>query len=100
MSWWRAISRNRDRAVKRLDPTLYRDLVRRALAEDLGSGDLTTDATVDPRQRARGVLLAKSPCVLAGLDVAREVFRQADETVRAAVTAAREPAVPPFEFTA
>ncbi len=61
-----------------LDPSVYRDLVRRAIAEDLGAGDITTEAIVPDDVRARGVLLAKSPCVLAGLDVAREVFNQID----------------------
>ena len=61
-----------------LDPALYRDLVRRAIAEDLGAGDITTEAIVPNDVRARGVLLAKSSCVLAGLDVAREVFHQID----------------------
>lgn len=65
----------------RLDPSVYRELVRRALAEDLGWGDVTTEATVLPEQRARGVLVAKSPCVLAGLDVAWETFRQLDPGV-------------------
>jgi nicotinate-nucleotide pyrophosphorylase (carboxylating) len=65
-----------------LDPATYRDLVRRALAEDLGRGDLTSNAIVGPGQRARGVLLAKSACTLAGLDVAAEAFRQADPGVR------------------
>ncbi len=59
----------------------YRDLVARALAEDIGAGDVTTALTVDATQRARGVLLAKSALVLAGLDVAHEVFRQLDEEV-------------------
>ena len=58
-----------------LDPSVYRDLVRRAIAEDLGVGDITTEAIVSGDVQARGVLLAKSPCVLAGLDIAREVFR-------------------------
>jgi nicotinate-nucleotide pyrophosphorylase (carboxylating) len=61
-----------------LDPALYREIVRRALAEDLGWGDVTTEATVPPELRARGVILVKSPCVLAGLDVAAEVFTQLD----------------------
>jgi nicotinate-nucleotide pyrophosphorylase (carboxylating) len=61
-----------------LDPALYRDLVRRAIAEDLGAGDITTEAIVPNDVRARGVLLAKSSCVLAGLDIAREVFHQID----------------------
>ncbi len=56
----------------------YADLVRRALEEDIGRGDVTSQATVDVGARARGVLLAKSSCVLAGLDVAFETFRQLD----------------------
>jgi nicotinate-nucleotide pyrophosphorylase (carboxylating) len=55
--------------------------VRRALAEDLAGGDITTDAIVGQRDRARGTLLAKSPCTLAGLDVALEVFSQLDAGV-------------------
>ena len=64
-----------------LDPALYREIVRRALAEDLGWGDVTTDATVRGDQNARGVLLVKSPCVLAGIQVAEEAFRQLDPAV-------------------
>ena len=54
-----------------LDPGLYREVVRRALAEDLGWGDVTTEATIAPALMARGIILAKSRCVLAGLDVHR-----------------------------
>jgi len=61
-----------------LDAALYREIVRRALAEDLGWGDVTTEATVPPELRARGVILAKSTCVIAGLDVAAEAFLQLD----------------------
>ena len=39
----------------------YQDTVRAALAEDIGAGDVTTGATVDPQQRARAVLVAKTP---------------------------------------
>jgi nicotinate-nucleotide pyrophosphorylase (carboxylating) len=61
-----------------LDPGLYREIVRRALAEDLGWGDVTTDATVPATVRARGIIQAKSACVVAGVDVAAEAFRQLD----------------------
>ena len=64
-----------------LDPALYREIVRRALAEDLGWGDVTTEATVSPDQRARGTILAKSACVVAGVQVAEEVFRQLDPAI-------------------
>jgi len=67
--------------VKRLDPADYRELVRRALEEDVGSGDVTTAATVDVSQQARGVFVVKAPCVLAGFDVAAETFRQVDPAV-------------------
>jgi nicotinate-nucleotide pyrophosphorylase (carboxylating) len=61
-----------------LDPALYREIVRRALAEDLGWGDVTTEAVVPSELRARGIILAKSSCVIAGLDVAAEAFSQLD----------------------
>ena len=61
-----------------LDPGVYREIVRRALAEDFGWGDVTTETVIDRDQKARGRLLAKSPCVIAGLDIASEAFRQLD----------------------
>jgi nicotinate-nucleotide pyrophosphorylase len=61
-----------------LDPALYREVVRRALAEDLGWGDVTTEATVDGRPHGARDAVAKRACVIAGLDVAEEVFRQLD----------------------
>lgn len=68
-----------------LDPSLYRDLVRRALAEDLGGGDVTTDAVIAPGQQGRAVLLAKARCVVAGLGVATEAFLQLDPSVKVTV---------------
>lgn len=64
-----------------LDPSTYRETVRRALAEDLGWGDVTTEAVVPTGLRATATLLAKSPTVLAGLDIAEETFRQLDPRV-------------------
>jgi nicotinate-nucleotide pyrophosphorylase (carboxylating) len=65
-----------------LDPSEYRDIVRRALAEDVGAGDITTDATVRSDQPARGVFVVKADCVLAGLDVALEAFRQLESGIQ------------------
>ncbi len=64
-----------------LDPSVYRQIVRRALAEDLGWGDVTTEATVPGDTRGCGTIVVKAPCVLAGLDVAAEAFRQLDPAV-------------------
>ena len=66
-----------------LDAADYRDLVRRALAEDLAGGDITTDAIFGRDERARGTFLVKSPCTLAGLEIALEAFRQLDPDVDA-----------------
>ena len=55
-------------------PAEYLDIVRRALAEDVGPGDITTRSTVPASAHGHGILLAKSPLVVAGLDVARAVF--------------------------
>ena len=69
-----------------LDVASYRDIVRRALDEDLGSGgDITTDATVPADARARGQFLVKADCVLAGLDVAFEAFRLLEAGVHVSV---------------
>lgn len=68
-----------------LDPGVYRELVRRALAEDFGWGDVTTEAVIARDQRARGAIVAKSRCVIAGIDVACEAFRQLDPAVTIAV---------------
>jgi len=65
--------------VEPLDPRVYRDLVRRALEEDVGDGDVTTEAIVPADLQARGTFLVKSEGVLAGLEVAFEVFRQLEK---------------------
>jgi len=51
------------------------DLVRRALAEDIGEGDATTAATVRPGRPARASILARQTLVCAGLPIAETVFR-------------------------
>ena len=52
--------------------------VRAALAEDIGSGDATTLATVPESARATGLLRAREPLVLAGLELAVAAFRELD----------------------
>jgi nicotinate-nucleotide pyrophosphorylase (carboxylating) len=52
------------------------EIVRRALAEDVGSGDVTTEATVPPDARARARIVQKQPGVVFGLDAVEETMRQ------------------------
>jgi len=49
-------------------------LISRALAEDIGSGDITTACTVSPGAEGRGRIVAREPLVLAGSTVARQIF--------------------------
>jgi nicotinate-nucleotide pyrophosphorylase (carboxylating) len=58
-----------------IDPET-RDLVARALAEDLGAGDVTAEAVVPEDATGRATITQKEAGVLFGLDVAAEVFRQ------------------------
>ena len=68
-----------------LEPGTYREIVRRALAEDFGWGDVTTETIIDRDQKAHGTLVAKSRCVIAGLDIASEAFRQMDPGITVTV---------------
>ncbi|MFA9270047.1 MAG: carboxylating nicotinate-nucleotide diphosphorylase [Baekduiaceae bacterium] len=62
------------------------ELVERALAEDVGAGDVTSLATVPDGTRARAQITQKAPGVVFGLDVAELVFRRCDPDVRLART--------------
>lgn len=61
---------------------LLDSLLLRALEEDLSSGDLTTEATVEPGCQAQAVALAKSPLVVCGGEVFRRTFELVDPEVR------------------
>jgi nicotinate-nucleotide pyrophosphorylase (carboxylating) len=56
-------------------------IVAQALAEDLGPGDVTTQATVPAGARAVAVITQKAPGVVFGLDLVEEVFRSLDPEV-------------------
>jgi nicotinate-nucleotide pyrophosphorylase (carboxylating) len=55
--------------------------IRRALAEDIGSGDVTTDSIVPANASLRGRLIAKQSGVVAGLTIAEAVFRELDRGI-------------------
>jgi nicotinate-nucleotide pyrophosphorylase (carboxylating) len=54
------------------------DIVARALAEDLGGGDVTTAATVPAEARARALITQKAPGIVFGLELAEAAFRALD----------------------
>jgi nicotinate-nucleotide pyrophosphorylase (carboxylating) len=61
-----------------LDPALVADVVARALAEDVRSGDRTTDAIIPAGERRRARLLLEQAGVVAGMPVAAAVFKALD----------------------
>jgi nicotinate-nucleotide pyrophosphorylase (carboxylating) len=76
-------------AILDIDPERVRRIVRLAIEEDVGARDATTEATVDADAQATGVFVARESFVVAGLDVALEVFRTVDPKI-AWETRARE----------
>src|ERR1700747_3170814 len=63
-----------------LDASACHNLLRSFRAEDIGTGDITTETTVSPDQRGHGEVIAKAPLVLAGIELFTEVFRLLDPT--------------------
>ena len=64
-----------------LSHELIVQLVRAALAEDVGAGDITTETAVPAELRAEAVIIAKEPCVVAGLPLVSAVFAELDRAL-------------------
>lgn len=61
-----------------MNPLRLEKILRNALEEDLGWGDITTEAVVPPEAKARAVIVSREEGVIAGLEVAKAVFRILD----------------------
>jgi nicotinate-nucleotide pyrophosphorylase (carboxylating) len=67
-----------------LQPTLHPDIleaIRRALNEDIGPGDVTSDSIVPAEAQMQGRIIAKQDGIIAGLDVAQTVYQTVDAEV-------------------
>jgi len=62
-------------------PEIVRDIVRRALEEDLGHADVTTQSVVPPEARCSGAVVARQEGIVAGLRVAETVFGEVDGAI-------------------
>lgn len=62
-------------------PVEISESIRRALAEDVGSGDVTTDTIVPTDASLRGRIISKQAGVVAGLTIAEAVFHELDERI-------------------
>jgi nicotinate-nucleotide pyrophosphorylase (carboxylating) len=65
-----------------LDAGKLESIVRHALVEDIGRGDITTQLTIPKNKIIDAVILAKEVCVICGLEVAEKVFKTVDGDVR------------------
>ena len=61
---------------------IVRDFIKRAFAEDIGTGDITTQCTIPENTRISGKFIAKESGIICGLKIAEEVFRYADENIQ------------------
>ncbi len=61
---------------------IVKGLLALALEEDLGPGDVTSEATIHPESMSVAMVLAKQDLILAGLDIARAVFNCLDSKIQ------------------
>lgn len=89
------MAREAHQPLNRLHPLLYEEVVDRALREDIGRGDLSTEATIPPDRLARARIVAKAQGILAGIDVAAYAFRRMDPALQLEVVVHDGEAVAP-----
>jgi nicotinate-nucleotide pyrophosphorylase (carboxylating) len=65
-----------------LNTFALREIIHRALQEDIGSGDVTTEAICEPDQMGRAVIRTKESCVIAGVPIAQMVFEALDSRIQ------------------
>ena len=64
--------------MRKITPSTIQQHAAAALAEDVGAGDATTEALIDASQTGSARIVAREPVTVAGLKLARAVFRQLD----------------------
>ena len=67
--------------MDRIDFAAVERMIDIALAEDIGSGDITTQAAVSAGGKGIGQISAKQPCVVAGLFLVERIFKRIDPEV-------------------
>lgn len=58
------------------------DLIRLALKEDIGKGDLTTDTLINPKQKIQAVIIARKRGIIAGLFLITRIFQGLDKKIK------------------
>ncbi len=65
----------------RLDPNKLDLIIRHALLEDIGKGDITSELTIPKNKTVKAIVVAKEDCVLCGMEVLERVFQIVDKDV-------------------
>jgi nicotinate-nucleotide pyrophosphorylase (carboxylating) len=60
-------------------------IIKQALVEDVGTGDVTTIALIDKKERAKAVILAKEECIVSGTIIAELVFKTLDKNLQVTI---------------
>lgn len=68
--------------VVQLEKKYYLGLIQKALEEDVGTGDITTNSIIDDRYFGEALLFSKSHGILSGMDVFTAVFEELDPTIK------------------
>lgn len=66
----------------RIDPKRLRTLIKQALIEDIGGGDITTNLIIPKNKKVSAKIIAKEKFLLCGVNIAREVFRTVDPALK------------------
>ena len=59
-----------------------KEMIKKAVAEDIGVGDVTSQAIIPPSKKIKGKIIAKAFGIIAGLEVAKLVFETADKKIK------------------
>ncbi len=65
-----------------INPEKLETIVRHALIEDIGRGDITTQLTIPKEKTIKAKIIAKEDCLLCGISVAEKVFKSVDPSVK------------------
>ncbi len=57
-------------------------IIKAALKEDIGTGDITTKAIISPKKMGKAQAIAKDNCIVAGIDIFKQVFLFVDKRIK------------------
>lgn len=68
--------------MKNKEKEIVKEIIRKALEEDIGDGDITSFFCVSPERKTKGIIIAKEDCLLCGIDITKEVFKTVNYSLK------------------